>query len=104
MVLSVLYVWCQLNKDVIVNFWFGSRFKAMYLPWVLLGMNFILSSGYDIISQYFTVLELCFLQECILNCRYFGWSSLFLPEVQISTRTWRTKLSRYPIVFVSNLN
>uniref|UniRef100_A0A182PG21 sn-1-specific diacylglycerol lipase ABHD11 n=1 Tax=Anopheles epiroticus TaxID=199890 RepID=A0A182PG21_9DIPT len=45
MVLSVLYVWCKLNKDVIVNFWFGMRFKAMYLPWVLLGMNMILSSG-----------------------------------------------------------
>uniref|UniRef100_A0A182VL38 sn-1-specific diacylglycerol lipase ABHD11 n=1 Tax=Anopheles merus TaxID=30066 RepID=A0A182VL38_ANOME len=45
MVLSVLYVWCKLNKDVIVTFWFGTRFKAMYLPWVLLGMNMILSSG-----------------------------------------------------------
>uniref|UniRef100_B8RJ43 Derlin n=1 Tax=Culex tarsalis TaxID=7177 RepID=B8RJ43_CULTA len=45
MVLSVLYVWCKLNKDVIINFWFGTRFKAMYLPWVLLGMNLILSSG-----------------------------------------------------------
>ncbi len=31
MVLSILYVWCQLNKDTIVNFWFGSQFKAMYL-------------------------------------------------------------------------
>uniref|UniRef100_U5EZG9 Derlin n=1 Tax=Corethrella appendiculata TaxID=1370023 RepID=U5EZG9_9DIPT len=45
MVLSVLYVWCQLNKDVIVSFWFGTRFKAMYLPWVLMAMNLILSSG-----------------------------------------------------------
>lgn len=45
MILSVLYIWCQLNKDVIVNFWFGTRFKAMYLPWVLLGFNLILSSG-----------------------------------------------------------
>lgn len=45
MVLSVLYVWCQLNKEVIVTFWFGTRFKAMYLPWVLLLFNFILSSG-----------------------------------------------------------
>lgn len=45
MVLSVLYIWCQLNKDVIVNFWFGTRFKAMYLPWVLLGFNMILSGG-----------------------------------------------------------
>lgn len=32
MVLSILYVWCQLNKDAIVNFWFGTypfyRYKA----------------------------------------------------------------------------
>ncbi|XP_018327162.1 derlin-1 [Agrilus planipennis] len=45
MVLSVLYVWCQLNKDTIVNFWFGTRFKAMYLPWVLLAFNMIISGG-----------------------------------------------------------
>lgn len=45
MVLSILYVWCQLNKDVIVSFWFGTRFKAMYLPWVLLGFNLIISGG-----------------------------------------------------------
>lgn len=45
MVLSVLYVWCQLNKDVVVTFWFGTRFKAMYLPWVLLAFNMIVSGG-----------------------------------------------------------
>ncbi|KAK3855717.1 hypothetical protein Pcinc_037897 [Petrolisthes cinctipes] len=36
MVMSVLYVWCQINRDVIIGFWFGTRFKAMYYPWVLL--------------------------------------------------------------------
>merc|ERR1719228_472505 len=30
MVMSILYVWCQLNKDTIVNFWFGTQFKHMY--------------------------------------------------------------------------
>ena len=35
MVLSVLYVWCQLNKDQIVSFWFGtqvrfSNFQTLY--------------------------------------------------------------------------
>jgi Derlin-1 len=45
MVLSVLYVWCQMNKDVIVNFWFGSQFKAMYLPWVLFAFNLVISGG-----------------------------------------------------------
>ena len=28
MILSVLYVWCQLNKDMVVTFWFGTRFKV----------------------------------------------------------------------------
>ena len=50
MVLSVLYVWCQLNRDMVVSFWFGTRFKALYLPWVLFGFNFILGSGYDFLS------------------------------------------------------
>lgn len=45
MVLSVLYVWCQLNKDQIVSFWFGTQFKAMYLPWVLFGFNMIIAGG-----------------------------------------------------------
>ena len=43
MVMSILYVWCQLNKDAIVNFWFGTQFKAMYLPWVLFGFNLIIA-------------------------------------------------------------
>ena len=73
MVLATLYVWCQLNKDVIVNFWFGTQFKvrhkgnqtgyclvvhekskflltplifafqAMYLPWVLFAFNMIIA-------------------------------------------------------------
>lgn len=52
MVLSVLYVWCQFNKDVIVSFWFGTQFKAIYLPWVLLAFNMIISGGglYELIG------------------------------------------------------
>lgn len=45
MVLSVLYIWCQLNKEAIVSFWFGTRFKAMYLPWVLLAFNVVMGGG-----------------------------------------------------------
>lgn len=45
MVLSILYVWCQTNKDTIVSFWFGTQFKAMYLPWVLFGFNLIIAGG-----------------------------------------------------------
>lgn len=45
MVLAVLYIWCQLNKDTIVQFWFGTQFKAMYLPWILAGFNMIIRGG-----------------------------------------------------------
>lgn len=41
LVLAITYIWCQLNKDVTVTFWFGTRFKAMYLPWVLAAFEFI---------------------------------------------------------------
>ncbi|CAH8621087.1 unnamed protein product [Schistosoma mattheei] len=41
MVLTVLYIWSQLNRDVIVQFWFGMQFKAMYFPWVLVIFNLI---------------------------------------------------------------
>ncbi|CAL1270883.1 unnamed protein product [Larinioides sclopetarius] len=45
LILSVLYIWCQINKDQIVNFWFGTQMRAIYLPWVLFGFNFILRGG-----------------------------------------------------------
>ncbi|XP_017469298.1 PREDICTED: derlin-1-like [Rhagoletis zephyria] len=41
LVVSTTNIWCQLNKDVIVNFWFGTRFKAVYLPWVLVIMELV---------------------------------------------------------------
>ena len=45
LVMSVIYVYCMINQDQIVSFWFGTQFKARYLPWALLGVNFILGGG-----------------------------------------------------------
>ncbi|XP_046843371.1 derlin-1-like [Xenia sp. Carnegie-2017] len=45
LVLSVLYIWCQINRDTIVSFWFGMQFKAMYLPWVLAIFNMVIGGG-----------------------------------------------------------
>jgi len=45
LVISVLYVWCQVNRDTIVQFWFGTQFKAMYLPWALAGFNVLLGGN-----------------------------------------------------------
>jgi len=34
-IIAVIYVWCNLNKDQIVPFYFGLKVPAQYLPWVL---------------------------------------------------------------------
>ncbi|XP_068937156.1 derlin-1 isoform X1 [Petaurus breviceps papuanus] len=45
LIMSVLYVWAQLNREMIVSFWFGTRFKACYLPWVILVFNYIIGGS-----------------------------------------------------------
>eukprot|EP00052_Salpingoeca_macrocollata_P004913 m.44293 g.44293 ORF g.44293 m.44293 type:complete len:247 (+) comp14539_c0_seq1:108-848(+) len=45
LIIAVLYVWCAVNADQIVSFWFGTRFKARFLPWVLLGFNVLLGGS-----------------------------------------------------------
>jgi derlin-1 len=49
LVFSVLYVWCQINKDSIARFWFGIQVKAMYFPWVLFLFFFILGANWPIL-------------------------------------------------------
>lgn len=49
LVFSALYVWCQINKDSIVRFWFGIQVKAMYFPWVLFLFFFILGANWPIL-------------------------------------------------------
>mmetsp|Transcript_35215 Transcript_35215/g.92132 ORF Transcript_35215/g.92132 Transcript_35215/m.92132 type:complete len:248 (+) Transcript_35215:187-930(+) len=39
--IAIVYIWSSANQDVIVNFWFGITFQAMYFPWVLLGFNIL---------------------------------------------------------------
>jgi derlin-1 len=46
MILSVMYIWCQLNKETIMSFWFGMQFKAMYMPWVIMLFNWIMSGSF----------------------------------------------------------
>lgn len=45
LVLSVLYVWCQLNKDVIVSFWFGTQFKVSESSWPSKGEPLVAPNG-----------------------------------------------------------
>lgn len=45
LVIAILYVWCIANANTIVSFWFGTTFKAFYLPWVLAGFNVLLGGS-----------------------------------------------------------
>jgi len=44
-IMAVLYVWCQLNKNMQVRFFFGIQLQAQYLPWVLCLFNMIVKGG-----------------------------------------------------------
>ncbi|KAI9030963.1 Der1-like family-domain-containing protein [Phycomyces nitens] len=44
LLLAVAYLWSQHNKETMMTFMFGLRFKALYLPWVLVAYD-LLSSG-----------------------------------------------------------
>ena len=46
MVMSIIYIWCQLNKEVIMSFWFGTQFKAIYMPWVIALFHWIMGGSY----------------------------------------------------------
>ncbi|XP_049903219.1 derlin-1-like [Epinephelus moara] len=46
LIMSVIYVWAQFHKDTVVSFWFGTRFKAHYLPWAILIFNFIVRGSF----------------------------------------------------------
>lgn len=67
MVLSVIYVWSQLNRDLIVQFWFGTSFKAVYFPWVLVVFNLIIRGRYFFFVSLLT----------IAHCRWFSRSRMF---------------------------
>eukprot|EP00049_Salpingoeca_infusionum_P005673 m.95206 g.95206 ORF g.95206 m.95206 type:complete len:244 (+) comp13047_c0_seq1:181-912(+) len=43
--IGVLYVWSKVNADVTVSFWFGSKFPAMYLPWVLWAFSILMGGN-----------------------------------------------------------
>eukprot|EP00048_Salpingoeca_helianthica_P016188 m.230909 g.230909 ORF g.230909 m.230909 type:complete len:225 (+) comp18189_c0_seq1:62-736(+) len=45
LVIAILYVWCAANAETIVSFWFGTTFKAIYLPWVLAGFNILMGGN-----------------------------------------------------------
>lgn len=43
--MAILYTWSSANKDMIVSFYFGTQFPAMYLPWALFGFNILLGGS-----------------------------------------------------------
>lgn len=44
--MAIIYVWSQYNKTVTVNFMFGIRFPAVFLPLVMAGFEFLLGGDF----------------------------------------------------------
>lgn len=81
LVFSVVYVWCQINKDIIVNFWFGVQVKAMYFPWVLFFFFFILGADWASMLMGIVVGHLYFFLAMKYPQEYGGRSILFTPQI-----------------------
>lgn len=54
LIMSVLYVWAQLNRDMVVSFWFGTRFKVQqaFIKYSLMAISYCKYNVY-IIDVYF---------------------------------------------------
>ncbi|KAJ3065203.1 Derlin 1 [Podochytrium sp. JEL0797] len=51
LVISMLYVWSMNNKEQEVSFFFGLRFKAMFLPWVYIIFDFLTGAPFPPIPK-----------------------------------------------------
>mmetsp|Transcript_14256 Transcript_14256/g.36461 ORF Transcript_14256/g.36461 Transcript_14256/m.36461 type:complete len:257 (+) Transcript_14256:1-771(+) len=49
LVLYVIYYWSRKNADTIVTFMFGIKFPAVYLPWVLVIFDLVMSGSLPIL-------------------------------------------------------
>eukprot|EP00056_Hartaetosiga_gracilis_P008863 m.127390 g.127390 ORF g.127390 m.127390 type:complete len:248 (-) comp13008_c0_seq1:3014-3757(-) len=45
LVFAIVHVWCHTNPNQILSFWFGTKFKAIYFPWVLFGFSILTGKG-----------------------------------------------------------
>ena len=76
MVLSVLYVWCQINKDQIVTFWFGTRFKVRY-DLISIGIT-----AFERLVYFFrTHRHLRMFNDTLLHFYTFPFQAMYLPWV-----------------------
>lgn len=61
MIMSILYIWCQLNKDTIVSFWFGMRFKvfALFFHLFIPCLGYVSSMGFMWLQRHFEWRRFC---------------------------------------------
>lgn len=75
LIFSVLYVWCQINKDTITQFWFGVQVKVSCLAFLQELVTFYAQ------EQQFMVSFLVLNRQCIsLGCYFSSSSSLETSE------------------------
>ncbi|KAI9193735.1 derlin-1 [Polychytrium aggregatum] len=48
LLLAIIYVWSQYFREMDVSFMFGVRFKAVFLPWAMVAMDYLMGYGLNI--------------------------------------------------------
>eukprot|EP00123_Amoebidium_parasiticum_P007717 comp18312_c0_seq1/m.19374 comp18312_c0_seq1/g.19374 ORF comp18312_c0_seq1/g.19374 comp18312_c0_seq1/m.19374 type:complete len:252 (-) comp18312_c0_seq1:47-802(-) len=79
LMMCMVYLWSQINKDRVVSFFFGLRFKAMYFPWVLMGFN-VLMGGYPILELAGVIVGHLYYFLAYLYPETNGKTIIFTPE------------------------
>ncbi|KAF2074288.1 hypothetical protein CYY_004421 [Polysphondylium violaceum] len=46
LIMSIIYIWSRYNADTIVSFFFGIKFKGVYLPWAMMAISFLSGGGH----------------------------------------------------------
>jgi len=68
MILSVLYIWCQFNKDQVVQFWFGTQFKVCIKLWIII----IIRPHHSTTGTYVDTAYCCYYHYYVYKCEDYS--------------------------------
>lgn len=85
LIMSVLYVWAQLNRDMIVSFWFGTRFKVNHVVGKVSALNMLTKAMRDKMEVFFPIKDVLCFHEDIYSLRCNKDSSLHCLPYDVRT-------------------
>ena len=94
--MTIVYLWSKYNSQVIVNFMFGIKFPAMYLPLVLGLMDFVMAGDFYgplvgiLVGHFYYFLSEVYVKRdprWKIRLQAPGWLKSMVPKYQSLTAT-----------------